>query len=497
MSRNSIFDQLKDQPRLVLDKLYEGLVFNEKHKSYSPWASKAVFQSLSAVAKCLVMKLLFVDTSFTTKDFVGWAGNSSSSVCSEAFDELLGLRIVVIDESDQKASIVGGQLHKLNPYFQNSLRKTLASPVEPWNNHGSSGQTTVGAPTTFVLDKFSTDQWNDVLGFLVNLLPPSALPSNILVVFVQRAGLMINGVDGNGRKTLVITAKGYEYMLKDYLSQVWDFVMIAMKHAQSQEDAISLLFTLSYCTFGKGYPIEALTKCQQQLIFEFSQVGIVYMPSITATHFYPSRVAINMIFGASEALQGAIPSSSRSFNAQAPNLDSSSAPAALTHTHQPFQIIVETNNQVTAYLTSEIHLAMLQLFVDIYVRMPNMALGRITKEKVRQAFKMGIKASQIIDFLVLHAHPIVMQKLPIIPENITDELALWEAESQRISDTEAVVVDFKEFCDLSKREFLALVANLTQSGVLLWSSEESLMVAVSPEGVQLVRAAVSQRNNRY
>lgn len=151
---------------------------------------------------------------------------------------------------------------------------------------------------------------------------------------------------------------------------------------------------------------------------------------------------------------------------------------------------------MTAYLTSEIHLAMLQLFVDIYVRMPNMALGRITKEKVRQAFKMGIKASQIIDFLVLHAHPIVAQKSSIIPENITDELALWEAENQRISDTEAVVIDFKEFCDLARREFVDLVAGLEQSGVLLWRSEEKLMVAVTPEGVQLVRMAISQRG-RY
>ncbi len=174
-----------------------------------------------------------------------------------------------------------------------------------------------------------------------------------------------------------------------------------------------------------------------------------------------------------------------------------SGPAVSSHPAQALQVIVETNNQVTAYLTSEIHLAMLQLFVDIYVRMPNMALGRITKEKVRQAFKMGIKASQIVDFLVLHAHPIVAQKAAIVPENITDELALWEAESQRISDQEAVVVDFAEVCELSKSEFAELVAALEQSGTLLWHSESALMVAVNPEGLQLVRAAVSQRSRRY
>ena len=495
MSKVSIFDQLKDQPRMVLDKLYEGLALSDKEKSYSPWASKAVFQSLSAVAKCLVMKLLFVEAPFAPEDFIGWAGSSSSSkACHEAFDELVSLRIITtidnISHADVKPS--GNQTHQLNPYFQNSLRKTLASPVEPWSSH-SSRQVLNNVPTHEVLDKFCMDKWNEVLGFLVNLLPPSALPSNILVVFVRRAGLMADAVDTNGRKALLITAKGYEYMLKDYHAQVWDFVMVAMRHAQSQEDALSLLFTLSYCTFGKGYPIDALTKCQQQLIFEFSQVGIVYMPSITSTVFYPSRVAINMIFGAAEAPHAAA-TVSRSVTAGGPI---PSAPQVSSQPAQALQVIVETNNQVTAYLTSEIHLAMLQLFVDIYVRMPNMALGRITKEKVRQAFKMGIKASQIVDFLVLHAHPIVAQKAAIVPENITDELALWEAESQRISDQEAVVVDFAEVCDLSKIEFAELVAALEQSGALLWHSETALMVAVKPEGLQLVREAVSQRSRRY
>eukprot|EP00598_Pedospumella_elongata_P002774 CAMPEP_0184971356 /NCGR_PEP_ID=MMETSP1098-20130426/3606_1 /TAXON_ID=89044 /ORGANISM="Spumella elongata, Strain CCAP 955/1" /LENGTH=66 /DNA_ID=CAMNT_0027493463 /DNA_START=1 /DNA_END=197 /DNA_ORIENTATION=- len=64
---------------MVLDKLYEGLALSDKEKSYSPWASKAVFQSLSAVAKCLVMKLLFVEAPFAPEDFIGWAGSSSSS----------------------------------------------------------------------------------------------------------------------------------------------------------------------------------------------------------------------------------------------------------------------------------------------------------------------------------------------------------------------------------------------------------------------------------
>lgn len=495
MSRPSLFQQLKTQPRIVLDKLYEGTSHCANVPMHSPWACKAVFQSLSSVAKCFVMKLLFVETNFSAKDFLLWSSSSSYDVCcGESFNELLILSIIT-EENDGKRT--EETKYRLNPSFQASLKKAIACPIEPWSECANLGITQKKTFTPEELDRFSTERWNEVLGFLVNLLPPSSQPTNILLVFVKRSGLMVDGVDANGKRGLVITAKGYEYMLKDYLSQVWEFVMVAMKFSQSPEDALSLLFTLSYCTLGKGYPMDALSKPQQQLVFEFSQVGIVYMPSITSPMFYPSRVAINMIFGSSEALRmSPCGSNSSSGGVNAEGHGSSNGGTQIGSAggvgNIPLQIIVETNNQVVAYLTSDIHLAMLQLFVELSVRMPNMALGRITKEKVRQAFKMGIRAAQVVDFLVLHAHPMVAGKAHVVPENVTDELALWEAESQRLQTEEAVVVDFREFSDLSRKEFTDVVDALGQAGVLLWDSAEKMVVAVSPEGVQAVRACMQQ-----
>jgi hypothetical protein len=87
-----------------------------------------------------------------------------------------------------------------------------------------------------------------------------------------------------------------------------------------------------------------------------------------------------------------------------------------------FYVIVETNSQVVAYVSSDLHLAMLRLFVDITVRMPNMAMGRVTRERAKAAYRIGIRAEQIIDFLASHAHPIVSNRtdgLPVIPENVS------------------------------------------------------------------------------
>jgi transcription initiation factor TFIIH subunit 4 len=501
MSRGSLFKQLQGQPRVVLDKLYEGLSASGLNGTAggSHWACKAVFQSLSQLAKCLVMKLLFVQAAFSCDEFLMSVAADKSALkqCRIAWEELVAIRIVV----DEDASGTATGMYRINPTFQKSLQSSLSGPTEPWSTSTSASKTVVASTTisTVDLDRYSTDKWNEVLGYLVNLLPTSALPSNILTVFVKRAGLMAEATDpATNKRGMKITARGYEYMLKDYLSQVWDFVMVSIKHSTSQEDALSLLFTLSYCTFGRGYPIDALSKVQQQLVFEFSQVGIVFMPSITSPYFYPSRVAINMIFGASDALHGAIPSSSRALqNSTASHGAGVASTAGPGETAvQSLQIIVETNNQVVAYLTNDIHLAMLQLFVEVIVRMPNMAIGKITKEKVRGAFKMGIKASQIVDFLVLHAHPQVRRRAPVIPENVTDELALWEAELQRISAVESCVIDFREFSNISKHEFGELVSALTSQGVVLWSSEEKVILAVTPEGVQLVRSYL-QRHRPY
>ena len=100
--------------------------------------------------------------------------------------------------------------------------------------------------------------------------------------------------------SLQITAKGYEYMLKSYQQQVWLFVYETIQHIEGRDELLSLLFMLSYCEFGEGYPIAALTPPQKTLVLEFSAVGLVYVEDASVSdaggQFYPSNIAINMMF---------------------------------------------------------------------------------------------------------------------------------------------------------------------------------------------------------
>jgi len=69
---------------------------------------------------------------------------------------------------------------------------------------------------------------------------------------------------------------------------------------------------------------------------------------------------------------------------------------------------------------------MLSVFVDIVARLPNLAIGFITRESLRSALIHGISAQQIYDFLMKHAHPNMRRNTPVIPENIADQIYLWE-----------------------------------------------------------------------
>lgn len=66
--------------------------------------------------------------------------------------------------------------------------------------------------------------------------------------------------------------------------------------------------------------------------------------------------------------------------------------------------------QVYAYTDSNLQVALLGLFTELLYRFPNLVVGVMTRDSVRQAFRGGITADQIISYLEQHAHPNVSAK---------------------------------------------------------------------------------------
>jgi transcription initiation factor TFIIH subunit 4 len=267
---------------------------------------------------------------------------------------------------------------------------------------------------------------------------------------------------------------------------------------------------LSFCRVGNSYPVSQLTPIQLQLMMEFSHLGIIYRASPQSPRFYPTQIAVNIIIGSGTAthklksLNSLTPeysedtptpplTSSSSLlptNQSAPS--ATSAAAAATTSTVPsanlsgLELIVETNFQVVAYFTSDLHLAMLSLFVDNrgLVRLPNMALGQITRDSIKSALKMGIKASQIINFMKIHTHSNLSHRQPLIPENVTDQIKLWESERYRLKLQPSMLLNLTEITSGKHLEELyqSLKRYSQEINVLLWFDDQKKCLVVTSEG---------------
>ena len=97
----SIFEWLQTQPSAVVEKLYGRQVApssssqSKGSSSQAPFVCKAVFQSLSALAKNYLMRLLFVEKPVTCKELGDWVnGGYRRPEHLAAMEELIKLDIL-------------------------------------------------------------------------------------------------------------------------------------------------------------------------------------------------------------------------------------------------------------------------------------------------------------------------------------------------------------------------------------------------------------------
>jgi len=104
-------------------------------------------------------------------------------------------------------------------------------------------------------------------------------------------------------------------------------------------------------------------------------------------------------------------------------------------------IVLETNYRIYAYTDNPLQTAVLNLFVSLKYRFPNLVVGSITRESVKKALDNGISAEQIISYLTTHAHPQMRKNKPLLPVTVQDQIRLWELERNRLKSQEGRVID--------------------------------------------------------
>lgn len=211
-------------------------------------------------------------------------------------------------------------------------------------------------------------------------------------------------------------------------------------------DVLSFLFTLGSLELGLPYSKANLTPTQTQMLQDLGDFGIIHQSSPSSSHFYPTRLATTLTSDA-----GGLRSSSLASSAD---------------TKSGF-IVIETNYRVYAYTSSNLQIAILQLFTRLITRYPNMVAGKITRESIRRAVSMGITSDQIISYLTTHAHPQMAKKQPILPATVVDQIRLWQLEGDRMKATPGYL--FKDFN--TQADFKAPCKYAEEIGVLVWKSE--------------------------
>ncbi|XP_030460163.1 general transcription and DNA repair factor IIH subunit TFB2 isoform X1 [Syzygium oleosum] len=432
IARN-FMDMVAALPAMKLDHLYQNAFICE-----------AILRSLPPLAKKYVVQMLYIEEAVTAKSMEEWVVPDGISKHKVAIDRLLQLRI--FSETFDRSS---GTSYSLNPTFQTNLQKHITCggvlPREPMPLN-----VTARLPSLEDLEAYALEQWECFLLQLINSAQAEKMTniSPSMMRIFQR-GLLTQ----RDKEPPRLTESGFQFLLMDTNAQLWYIIREYISNSEERDvdsaDLISFLLELSFHVTGEAYNMNTLTEVQRNTLKDLADLGLVKLQQGRKdSWFIPTKLATNLSVSLTD-------SSSRK---------------------QGF-VVVETNFRMYAYSTSKLHCEILRLFSRIEYQLPNLIVGAITKESLYNAFENGITSEQIISFLQQNAHPRVAERIPSVPENVTDQIRLWESDLNRVEMTPAHFYDefpsrdvFEGACDFA-REY----------GGLLWEDSKKMRLVVKTD----------------
>lgn len=355
------------------------------------------------------------------------------------------------------------------------------------------------------LVEFAKSKWEGLVTPLIKLANPLFTTSGRnrgtnaqLRAILEQAGLIRENEDGNDE----LTPEGYTFLLSEIPKQVWiltNSFLTKVVEPQARAASTSFLILISASLSpGKVYSVASVSDIGQSLevlknLETFGLVSFVTPKTREKPKFEYFTVT---------PLANAILESKRSAGGTVRIGEWSSG------------IIVESNFYMYLYTTSSIMIALLELFAHISVRMPNMCVARLTRQSVRAAFKKGLHSSHIISYLRANKHSAHSSPLSAagsslgghssansknsalslaqalahgndsydmeamfptskesgLPEQVEDQLRLWEDERFRFIATDVVQWDFEP--DFDDPSWYGMVKEYAQDiDALVWFSD--------------------------
>lgn len=181
---------------------------------------------------------------------------------------------------------------------------------------------------------------------------------------------------------MAITSKGFQFLLEDVNTQLWDLLLLYLKAAeQDVVEVLGFLFLLGSLELGRCYSTEGLSDTRVRMLQDLVDYGLAYQPSPDASLFYPTRLATTLTSSATSLVASARPGVSNGQQTEAP-------------ADEGF-LVIETNFKVYAYTANPLNIAVLNLFLSLKSRFPNFVTAQITRESIRRGLDNGITANQV------------------------------------------------------------------------------------------------------
>ncbi len=452
-----LFEYLETQDAPVLDRLYE-----------CNWTTQSILRALPSVAKSYVLRLLYMDD-ITRTELDSWA--EPKAVADEhryAVNELLKLRVMMKDPKNP-------DILSLNPVFRKQVQTSLVTGVtKPWQKLKTGKRLAADskAPELETVEHESQERWQSLLYFIVASESRKRPPRDVIEL------LLTMGLVRKSRELKPeITNDGCQFIMMDIQAQIWKVMKHYILKSESPGDILKMVFCMSFCSPGTMCAVEALTETQKDLLADFEKFGLIWRRKPTSRRFYPTSLGVNIVFDRKTWMPEEA-------------ADKSIAEEGLAG----LSLVLESNFKVYAYTMLELHAEMLNLFVDIECILPNLVVGLITRSSITKALNKGIKAQQIIHFLTSKIHPKCLMRTNVIPDNVTDQILLWEKERSRIKYDPGWM--FSRFD--SPQLFKSTLKFCTQMGLLVWSDSERIFVSHEnkPRVNEYIKTEKKRLNNR-
>ncbi|KAJ6596034.1 transcription factor Tfb2-domain-containing protein [Mycena sp. CBHHK59/15] len=453
-SPHSLLPFLQSQSQTTLTRLYQ-----------RPSSCLSIFRLLAPLQQQIVMNLLWLESAIASSTMAAWVVREGKKNYDTALTTLFRLHFLAT--SPIKLA--------LNPTFKTSFRQALTGG-------GTTGSFGVPAakddkyPPMDIdsLDGYALERWETILHYMVssNSGQSSMRPSKDVLYLLQRSGLM-----ASPHGSLQITSAGFQFLLHSPHAQLWDLLLQYLRMAEERGmdlvEVLSFLFMLSTMELGREYTTEGMNGAQtaaltqKAMLSDLRDYGLLWQRKSSSRRFYPTRLATTL-------------------TSSSPPLPTSTGTSS--GPKEGF-IVLETNYRIYAYTDNPLQTAVLNLFVALKYRFPNLVVGSITRDSVKKALSNGISAEQIISYLIAHAHPQMRKNNPLLPVTVQDQIRLWELEKNRLKSQEGYL--YTAFTSPADYELVLNYAK--QLDVVLWENAAKRCFFGSLDGHANIKGFIERR----